>query len=147
MSGTNAIAVKKALFERLTAEPALVGVQVSYAWRRDFGREVIYGGRVRIDHDFTAMRGGGRLPRDEQVTLTAVIRVRNLQSDPVAGDERVAELLTVVEELLAGDPTLTGLDNLLFAGVKGADVAEPEFDDDGVTCGALVEIGYRSYLT
>lgn len=149
MSGSNVVAVKKELFRRLSLEAALTGVQISYAWKRDVGRELIYGGTARIDHKLVAMRGGtaSRLPRDEQVTLRLHIQVRNLQSDAAAADERVMELLTIVEELLAGDPTLAGFPNLLLAGVTAAELAEPAFDDDGVTSGVGVEISYRSYLT
>lgn len=142
------VAVKKELFRRLGTESALSGVQVSYTWRRDFGREVLYGGRARVDHQLAAMRGSQpRLPRDEQVTLFAFIQVRNLHSDPIAADERVMEIATVVEELLAGDPTLAGFADLLFAGVAGAELIAPEFDDDGVTSAMAVEIGYRSRLS
>lgn len=147
MSGSNVVAVKKAVFDTLATAPALSGVDVSYTWRRDFGREAIYGGHARADQTIAAMRGGGRVPRDESITLTVAIRVRNFQSDAVAGDQRVAGLLQVLEEQLAGDPTLSGLPNLLFIGVKGIDLLSPAFDDDAVTCEALAEIGYRSYLT
>lgn len=148
MSGTNVVAVKKELFRRLKAESALSGVQVEYTWRRDVGREVLYGGKARIDKQLAAMRGSqARLPRDEQVTLMAFVQVRNLQSDAVAADERTAEIATVVEELLAVDPTLAGFPHLLFAGVAGADLIAPEYDDDGVTSAMALEIGYRSYLS
>lgn len=149
MSGSNVVAVKKELFRRLGEAMEFTGVQVVYCWPRDVGRELIYGGTARVDHKLIAMRGGSasRLPRDEQVTLRLHIQVRNLQSDAAAADERVMELLTVVEELLAGDPTLAGFPNLLLAGVSGVELAEPAFDDDGVTSGVGVEISYRSYLT
>lgn len=147
MSGSNLVAVKKELFRRLQAEGVLSGVQVEYTRPRDLKREVIYGGRARFDHELPAMKGGrARLPRDERVTLMAFIQVRNVASDAIAADERVAELLAVVEELLAGDPTLSGFPELLFAGVAGGDLIAPEFDDDGVISAAGIEIGYRSYL-
>jgi hypothetical protein len=149
VSGSNVVAVKRELFRRLSLEAALTGVQISYAWKRDVGRELLYGGTARINHSLAAMRGGSasRLPRDEQVTLRLHIQVRNPQSDAAAAEERVMELLTVVEELLAGDPTLAGFPDLLLAGVSGIELAEPAFDDDGVTSGVGVEVSYRSYLT
>lgn len=149
MSGSNVVAVKKELFRRLSAEMAFSGVQVSYCWPRDVGRELIFGGTARIDHSLAAMRGGSasRLPRDEQVGLHLGIQVRNPQGDAIAADERAMEILTAAEELLAGDSTLAGFPSLLWAGVSGAELLEPAFDNDGVTSGIAVEIGYRSYLT
>lgn len=148
MSGSNLVAVKKELIRRLGQEPALLGVQVTYAPTRDVKREVICGGKAKTSHALTAMRGNApQLPRDEQAALTLYIQVRNPQSDAAAADERVMELLQVVEELLAADPTLAGFPNLLLAGVTGAELEEPAFDDDGVIGGMTAEISYRSYLT
>lgn len=149
MSGSNLVAVKKELIRRLGEEPALAGVQVTYAPPRDIKREVICGGKAKTSHTLTAMRGGpaAHLPRDEQATLTLYIQVRNPQSDALAADERVMELLQVVEELLAADSTLAGFPHLLLAGVSGVELAEPAFDDDGVTSGLAAEISYRSYLS
>lgn len=146
--GSNLVAVKKELFRRLAAAPELASVQVSYTWRRDFGREVLYGGKARFDHELAAMRGSRpRLPRDERVTLMVFAQVRNMASDAEAADERAMSIGTVVEELLAAEPTLSGFPNLLFAGVAGGDLIAPEFDDDGVTSAMAMEIGYRSRLS
>lgn len=145
---SNLVAVKKELIRRLGLEPALAGVQVTYAPPRDVKREVICGGKAKASHALAAMRGGApRLPRHEQATLTLHIQVRNPQSDAVAADDRVMALLQVVEELLAADQTLAGFPGLLLAGVTAVELDEPAFDDDGVIAAAAAEVSYRSYLT
>lgn len=147
MSGTNVVAVKKELFRRLALASGLAGVHVSYGWKRDIGREAVFGGTARVEHTLTVMRGGAtRLARDERVILHIHIQVRNLQSDEQAADQRASDLLLAVEELVAGDSTLAGFANLLFVGVSGIELHDPAYDDDGVVARIDAEISYRSYM-
>ena len=73
--------------------------------------------------------------------------MRDITSDAIAADERAQAIGTVLEELLAGDPTLDDLPDLLFAGVTGIELGEPAYDDDGVSSSLSYEVGFRSYLS
>lgn len=153
MPGTNIVAAKKALIERLAAllavVPGMEEVQVAYTWPgRDPERECVYGGPGNGDQrPVTFQPTGGRIQRDEQVTVTIHIEVCRPDGDAVAGDQRAAELGTVLEEDLAANPTMAGaVSRLLHIFVASVDLLEPSVDDDGVTCGIDYDIGFRSYL-
>lgn len=149
MAGTNVVAAKRALIARLAALPGLSGIQVVYTWPgKDPEREIIYGGRARMEQNFaTFAAANSRIQRDELAVVTLHVEVSRPDSDAEAGDERVAALARVVEEDLAANRTLGGtVTGLLVAMVMSAELTEPSFDDDGVACGMDFEIGFRSYL-
>lgn len=138
MAGTNSVVAKKAIVDMLTSKTGpglpLAGVLVSYDYPgKRLELENIYGARLRIDHSLStfasAAVGGGRQPRTEIATLTFVVLVKNAASDQYAADARAAELGTVLEELLAGNPLLDG--RVQVATVESGDL-EPLRDDDGV---------------
>lgn len=148
MAGVNMVAAKQALVAALKASPSLTGVQVEYAWPgRTLEREVIYCGKTLFQQDLGNFRPtGGRLGRDEHATTAVHVVVRDPAGDPSVSDQRAVALGTVLEELLAGDPQLGGLLNLLIAIVVGGELAEPSFDDDGVLSALTYEVLFRSYL-
>lgn len=132
MAGTNAVVFKKALFDALAAAPALEGVQVSYHFPgNDPERELIHGGAVEGTQNYPIIRGGGgRFPRDEELSVKLHIVVTQPGSDPYEVEFRATELGTVVEELLAGDPDLTGLTGIIYSGISNV-FLDSDVDDDG----------------
>lgn len=151
MAGTNAVAVKKAVFDRLTAASALqtsplYQVQIDYAWIGHADRERIYGGRVPFEQEFAALgRASGRVSRNELATVTLFIEVIKPGATVEETDQRATELGTVVEELIAGDPTLADITNLLYGGVTSGEL-DYELTDDAVASVLELHLAFRSRL-
>lgn len=147
MAGTNAVAFKKALFDALAEAPALEGVQVSYGYPGDDAeRELIHGGRVEGPQSYATIRGGGgRFPRDEELTVKVNIVVTKPGADPYEVELRATELGTVVEELLAGDPDLTGLTGIVYSGIANLFV-DSDVDDDGAFGLLVFDVMVKSRL-
>lgn len=147
MAGTNAAAAKKALIDAIAALPGLDGVTVSYSVPRDLKRECVYGGSITGPVNLAAMKGSGRVKREETLTLQLHIRVTEPGHDTTeTTDLRAATLSTHVEEYLAANTTVGGVTNLLKATVDGVDL-DGWTDDEGATSVLTLVIGLHSYLT
>ncbi|MFJ8818207.1 hypothetical protein [Amycolatopsis thermoflava] len=149
MAGSNMVAAKAALIDKLAAAPELAGVQISYGWPgRTLERECIYGGRIRFTNEYLAFAAAGvndgRIPRLETATISLYVVVRAMDSDQHAADTRTVELGAVLENLLAADPRLGGI--AMAAAVESGDL-EPLIDDDAVAAQLTYEISVRSELT
>ncbi len=144
MAGTVGPATKRYLLkERLPADPGLVGIQIGYSLPRDVDREVIYGGQISGPVQVEAMRGGTRITRREDLVLSLHIWVnRPGDQDTADVEARAAEIGQVVEELLAGDPTLSGA----VAGLKMAAITNVLIDSGCDDDGALAELTYQISL-
>jgi hypothetical protein len=152
VAGTNAVAAKKAIVEKLRAALAavtdLASVQVMYVWDgKRAEREFVYGGRIRFDHEYLAFGsstvGGGRMPRLETATIAFAVMVRRPDSDQIAADERVIAIGAELENALALDPTLN--DSTLCTQIVSGEL-EPLLDDDGVAAQLTYDITVRSEL-
>lgn len=112
MPGTNVVAVKRELCERLRASsaPALVGVAIVYseATQKTLPRERITFGEPRFVHSQSAAANGTRVPRTEQATIECWVHVRMQGRPPEQCDARAVEIGAVLEEYLADHPTLDG---------------------------------------
>lgn len=147
MPGTNAVAAKKALIDALDAAPALADVQVAYAYPgHDPERELIHGGRVEGDHTYPVSGSGPRFKRDEDLTIKLHIVVSKPGATPYDVEVRCQEIGVVVEELIAGDPDLTGVTGLLWTGITAVDL-DSDSDDDGAIGVLTYDVGARSRLT
>lgn len=151
MAGTNAVAARQAVIAKIRALeiPAAGGgtVQVAYAWPGNAAeREVVHGSNpVTFDQAPAAFRGGGRCPRDEEVTVPVCVVVRALGGDVEETDVRAAEIGTVIEEDVAADPTLADAPNLKLARIDGGDLVH-DFDDDGAVSVLTYHFILRSRL-
>lgn len=151
MAGTNAYAVKKALFDRLetasgTADSDLYQVQVDYAWNGQAERERIYLGPVQIEQEFAALgRAGGRVSRDEWAVVSVFIEVMRPGATVQETDERAQELGTVLEELVAANPTLDDVSGVQYGGVAGGEL-DYELTDDAVASVLELRLRFRSRL-
>ena len=151
MAGINAPAVKRALKTALDAlsGSSLAGVTVSYSYvskLHEATRELIYfGPRTPASVDLSAMKGSGRVKREETASMTLCIRVtRPGEQDTEDAEERTAAIGAVVENVLATDPTLSGA--CLKAVVTGYELTS--FADDNAARADLdYTLSFDSYLT
>lgn len=151
MSGTVAAAAKAALLGTtnvLSALPGLAGVTIAYsAPTRDVPREVIYGGNLSGPVTLSAMRGGTRMKRQEDLSLRLHIRVYEPgNATTQATDARATAICTVVEEYIAANTTLGDVTGLLAATVESVSL-DGWLDDDGATSVLDLSIALKTYLT
>lgn len=147
MTVTEALAAKKALFDRLTAlvvKPLpLAGVQVSYAWPgRSPQREVVYGGGVR----FTRASAGHDGQRElwlETAIVGLYVRVTKSGVDVADTDARAVEIARVVETLLEDEPRLAG--GFTYTGITGGS-ADYAADDNGPVSILAYQVQIQYYL-
>lgn len=143
MAGTNAHAAKQRLIDLLDASTSLVGVQVAYSPPREIERECIFAGKVSGPVELAAMRGGARLMRTERLTLRLYVEVAAPGDDVAAAEARAVELGAVVEELVAGNPTLNDLADLKLAQVAGVEL-DSGVDDESAYARLVYEIEFVS---
>lgn len=147
MTVTEALAAKKALFDRLTAHAVkplpLAGVQVSYAWPgRSPLRECVYGGGVR----FTRVSAGHDGDRElwlETASVGLYVRVAKTAVDVEVTDQRAVEIAEVVETLLADEPRLAG--GFTYTAVTGGS-ADYSVDDNGPVSILAYQVQFQYYL-
>lgn len=125
MAGTNAVAFKRALIDKVAAFPALETVQVCYSWPgRDFERECIHGGRVEGVQKYATFAGGrARLPRDEEfvVHLFVAVRIPGAE-DGYEVEARLGELGQALEDGIAAAPQFDTVTGLLYVEITGLDM-------------------------
>jgi hypothetical protein len=150
LSGTIAAAAKAALLGRngvLAGLSGLEGVAVGYDMLRDAPREMVFGGDAEGSVQLSAFKGGGRLKREENLSLVVEIRVHDKGQETTEDtDVRAIEISTVIEEYIAANPKLGDLPNLLKATVDGVKLSS-WLDDDGATSSVVLTIGLHSFLS
>ncbi len=135
MAGTNAYRAKRALIDALQASAELgdAGVQVAYSWPGERAeRECVYGGSAAWTCKPIAMRGGGRMPRREDMTVDLHVAVTMPGSEPADAEARAVELGTVVEEYLAASTNLGDLNGLKLVTIAGGDLNHVVNDDESI---------------
>lgn len=152
MAGTNAVYIKKALFDALTEAPGLSGVQVEYAYPGpQVDRELIHGGKVEGSQSYPVMRGGsGRHPRKEILTLKVHIVVSIPGSSPYEVELRCAELSAELENFLAASPDLAGYmpangSQVIYGGMTYVDL-DSDSDDEGAIAVLTNDVTFESRL-
>lgn len=147
MAGTNAVVIKKALFDAL--EVSLEDVQVSYAYPGPHvDRKLIHGGKVEGTQRYPVMRGGGgRHPRTETLTFKVHIAVSLPGATEYEVELECSNLGTVLEEWLAANPGLAGLapEGVLFGGIAYVDL-DSDHDDDGAFGLLVYDVTFESRL-
>jgi hypothetical protein len=130
MAGTVAVAVKKAIIDGAAARFADTDVKTSYHYPGDDPqRELIHGDSVSGDQGYPLMRGTGRWPRDETLSVRICIVVTKPGADPYDCELRAVEIGQELEEFIADDPGIAGLDGLISIGVSNIDL-DSAYDDD-----------------
>lgn len=150
MAGTRVAAVKAALIGQdgtLKQLPGLDGVQVEYGYPASPDRECVYGDNSAAGTvSLAAMRGPGRLKRDEVTVFGLVVLVTEPgHADTEQVEARAAELGAAIEEYLAANPTCGDI-----ADVKLVEVVRIELDsavdDDSATAVLTYFLQIKSYL-
>jgi hypothetical protein len=125
----------------------LSDVQVTYTAPRDIKRDIVYGGSVAGSVELSAMAGGGRVKRQEDLTLALVVRVyRAGQATTEVSDARAVEIGDVIANYLAANWKLGSLPSLMKAVVTGVEL-DGWVDDDGAGSVLTIAVGLTSYLT
>lgn len=152
MAGTKILAARKALIAAIGILPALDGVKVSYSYVAKLAdlanREYVYGGPKSDAHvERSAMKGSARVKRLESVSWDLHVRVaRPGQETTEEGDTRAVEIGTDIEEYLAANWTLGGVDGLVHAHIESWSLAS--WTDEKQSYSELdYRIEFVSYLT
>jgi len=129
MAGTTAAAVKAALRAAMLAEAGLAGVPVSYGEPGDLARSehIWIGSATTGDSDLVAFKAG-RNRRDESYLVDVVVDVSSMASAETS-EARAVELVTVIEEMLADDPKLGEVPNLLWCILESWDLTTQDYAD------------------
>lgn len=118
MASSVALRLKQALVEELGKVSALSGVSISYALPADrLHTELVWLGDFSSRHEPEVMKAG-RVLRMEEAELELHIWVSSM-ARPESAEERAADLGQAVEEMLADDPKVGGVDGLLWCYVSG----------------------------
>lgn len=147
MAGTNAVVIKKALFDALEAAE-LGDVQVSYGYPGPHvNRRLIHGGKVEGPQRYATMRTGGRHPRTENLTFKVHIAVALPGATEYEVELECSNLGTWLEEWLAANPGLSGLapQGVLFGGTTYVDL-DSDHDDDGAFGLLIYDVTFESRL-
>ncbi len=148
MAGTNAVVIKKALFDALE-EAGLDDVQVSYGYPGPHAeRKLIHGGKVEGTQRYPVIRGGGgRHPRAEVLTFKVHIVVSLPGASVYEVELECSNLGTVLEEWLAGNPNLAGHapESVLYGGIASVDL-DSDSDDEGAIAVLTYDMTFESRL-
>lgn len=149
MSGTVAAAAKAKLVGTagvLAGLPGMTGVVVAYSMPRDIPRELVCGGEVSGPVAVAAMKGSGRIKREEDLTMALHVRVYTLgQKTTEVSDARAVAISTLIEEYIAANETLGGVTDLKLASVAGVTL-DGFIDDDGATSLLTLRVALKAFL-
>lgn len=149
MAGTNAVLIKKALFDALEDAPALQDVQISYGYPGPHvDRKLIHGGKVEGSQRYPVMRAGsGRHPRQESLTFKVHIVVSLPGASAYDVELSCTEIGSTLEEWLAANPNLGGYapDGVLYGGLSYVDL-DSDSDDDGAIGLLTYDVTFESRL-
>ena len=133
MAGTTAAALKSALKDAMSSEAGLAGVPISYGEPGDLARtEHIWIGAATSGAQEVAAFKTGRTRRDEEYFIDICVEVSS-SSNPESCEARVVLLGTVIEEMLADDPKVNDVTNLLWCVVHNFDLDTQELAEGPVS--------------
>ena len=119
MAGTTAAALKSALKTQMGLEASLSAIPISYGEPGELARsEHIWIGAATDGDMEPASFRSGRTRRDEAYKLDVVVDVSSV-GRVEANETRAVLLGTVIEEMLADDPKVGAVTNLLWCIVEG----------------------------
>ena len=128
MAGSIIANYKAALLTQLKANATIAAVQCTYA---DPGgsqrREAIFLGDIETDDFIPDARAPGRRRRRESFTCELFIEVSSKPTAQTA-EARAVELANAVETVLADDPQLDNLSQLMFTAVRSLSMTTVQAD-------------------
>lgn len=146
MTATTSIrrAAKRRLIDLLASQPTLTGVP------GDTGSP---GGQMKTEHYWIGTVTGpmsdplmkaGRRIRDDEFTMTVVFRVDLPGGTQDEADERAEELWSGLDELLAEDRKLDGLEGVLWAVLGQKEGPDGELTDEGAISAISQEVTVKA---
>lgn len=139
---TNAVAVKQKLLA-LIEGLALPDVQVSYGPPANPERDFIYLGGVRGPLQLLTFRAGGRLPREEQLSLDLHLVVTRPGGTEEETESAAVELVTPILDAVSADPTLGGA---VLAIVPARLEMDSGADDDACSTWLTLTFSVKTYV-
>ena len=143
MAGSIIANFKAALLTQLQANATLGAVQCTYA---DPGgsqrREAVFLGDIETDDHVPEALASGRRRRREDFVCELFIEVSS-KPTPQTAEARAVELANAVETVLADDPTLGDLSQLMFTQMRSLSMTTVQADQTVVTIRMLIEAKAR----
>lgn len=141
---TTSIKFKQALRDQLSDLPAFEGVQVVYG---DPGatarREVIWVGEIwREDQSLVGISPRPSATRDEEYEVRVHVQVSS-KAKPEACEDRLGELISEIEFMLAQDPKIQNVPGVLWATVTELRITSKE-TGDGPYAHGIITITVRA---
>jgi hypothetical protein len=148
------VPVKRQLVSLLSARIGGDDTSVFYAWERGRAttREALWleNSGDAVQSNTPVATGQARHPRHETFTVDVVIQVADDTVESDQADEveaRVAELYGEVDDLLADDKTLGGLDGVLEAKVVGYTPEPVAFSGKGYAFRWVARVWFNTWIT
>jgi len=114
MAGTTAAALKTALITAMGNEAALDGIPKAYGDPGELGRtEHIWIGAATDGESFNPTFRAGRKRREEEYTIDVTVMVSSM-ARPEINEARAVTIGTVIAEMLADDPQVNAVTNLMW---------------------------------
>ncbi len=146
---TNAVVIKKAMFDALEVSPELEDVQVSYGYPGPHvDRKLIHGGKVEGPQRYPVMRGGGgRHPRQESLTFKVHVVVALPGANEYEVELACTEIGDALAKWLASHPDLGGNapEGVLYGGLSYVDL-DSDSDDEGAIGVLILDASFESRL-
>ena len=143
MAGTIMATFKARLLTQLQANATLSGIQVSYG---DPGgsqrRESVFLGDIETNDHIAESLSSGRRRRIEEFTLECFVEVSS-KPTPQACEERAVELANAVETVLADDPQLDNLSQLMWCQLQSMTMTTVQADAPVCTIRLLINANAR----
>ena len=143
MAGTIIADFKARLLTQLQANATLSAIQVSYG---DPGgaqrRECVFLGNIETDDHVPESLAQGRRRRREDFTLEVFVEVSS-KPTPQTCEARAVALAQAVETVLADDPQLNNLSQLMFCQLRSMSMTTVEADAPVCTIRMLIEAKAR----
>ena len=143
MAGTIMATFKGRLLTQLQANSTLSSLQVSYG---DPGgaqrRESVFLGDIETNDHVPESLSTGRRRRIEEFTLEVFVEVSS-KPTPQACEERAVELARAVETVLADDPQLNNLDQLMWCQLQSMSMSTVQADAPVCTIRMLINANAR----
>jgi hypothetical protein len=143
MAGTIMATFKARLLTQLQANATLTNIQVSYA---DPGgaqrREAVFLGDIETNDHIPESLSSGRRRRIEEFTLEVFVEVSS-KPTPQTCESRCVELASAVETVLADDPQLDNLSQLMWCQLQSMTMTTVQADAPVCTIRMLINANAR----
>lgn len=134
MTGTTMAAVRAAVVDLIDGDISIGDVPVSYGDPGNIGerQHIWLGATVEAEQEIRSM-AATPTKRVEDYTFPLVIEVGGSYGSPRATEAQAVVLSAAIETLIAADPTLGGVTNLLWCIVAGIELDTSEGGDGART--------------